>query len=88
MQQSDPNERVDKKELAALGFSFGDSKSNFIFATHEKVPAKQIFEALREKHIYVRYFAKPRIDNYLRISIGTPEEMEKLIGFLKEYLKE
>ena len=77
-----------KKELAALGFSFGDSKSNFIFATHEKVPAKQIFEALREKHIYVRYFAKPRIDNYLRISIGTPEEMEKLIGFLKEYLKE
>ena len=77
-----------KKELVALGFSFGDSKSNFIFATHEKVPAKQIFEALREKHIYVRYFAKPRIDNYLRISIGTPEEMEKLIGFLKEYLKE
>lgn len=76
-----------KKELAALGFSFGDSKSNFIFATHASVPAKQIFEALREKDIYVRYFSKERINNYLRISIGTQAEMETLIDFLKEYLK-
>ena len=75
-----------KQELKKLGFSFGDSKSNFIFASHDKIPAKQIFEALREKHIYVRYFPKPRIDNYLRISIGTQEEMEKLIVILKEYL--
>lgn len=77
-----------KKELKKLGFSFGDSKSNFIFATHESVPAKQIFEALREQNIYVRYFAKPRIDNYLRISIGTQEEMERFISFLQQYLTE
>ena len=75
-----------KKELAALGFSFGDSMSNFIFATHESVPAKQLFEALREKDIYVRYFSKERISNYLRITIGTQAEMETLIDFLKNYL--
>ncbi len=75
-----------QKELTALGFTFQDSKANFIFAAHKTCPAKQIFEALRAKHIYVRYFAKPRIDNYLRISIGTREEMEQLIRFLKDYL--
>ena len=76
-----------KTELAALGFSFPDSRTNFIFAKHETVPAAQLFEALREAGIYVRYFKKPRIDQYLRISIGTDEEMDALIAFLHEYLK-
>ena len=76
-----------KTELKKLGFSFQDSKANFIFATHESCPAKELFGALREKHIYVRYFPKDRIDNHLRITIGTDEEMKKLIAFLKEYLK-
>ena len=75
-----------KRELKRLGFSFGDSMSNFIFATHERVPAEEIFHALKKAHIYVRYFSKERIDNYLRISIGTPEEMEVLIRFLEDYL--
>ena len=77
-----------KEELKKLGFSFEDSKSNFIFATHKSVPARKIFQALRERHIYVRYFEKPRIDNYLRITIGTREEMQTLFEFLKDYLKE
>ena len=76
-----------KKELKTLGFTFQDSKANFIFAAHKTCPAKQIFEALRAKHIYVRYFDKPRINNYLRITIGTDEEMNALIDFLKNYLK-
>lgn len=76
-----------KKELAALGFSFQDSKANFIFASHESCPAAELFEALRREHIYVRYFAKPRIDNHLRITIGTKAEMEKLVEFLRGYLK-
>ena len=76
-----------KKELKALGFSFPDSKTNFIFASHESCPASELFAALRQEHIYVRYFPKPRIDNYLRITVGTQEEMEKLIEFLKKYLK-
>lgn len=75
-----------KVELKKLGFSFGDSMSNFIFVTHERVPATEIFAALREKNIYVRYFSKERINNYLRISIGTQAEMETLIAFLTDYL--
>ncbi len=75
-----------KEELAKLGFNFTDSMANFIFATHKTVPAKEIFEALREAHIYVRYFQSPRIDNYLRITIGTEGEMEKLFEFLRKIL--
>lgn len=78
-------ERV-KKELSALGFSFPDSKTNFLFATHKSVPAVEIFQMLRDKHIFVRYFKKPRIDNYLRITIGTDAQMDRLIEVLKEYL--
>ena len=76
-----------KEELMKLGFSFTDSKANFIFASHKEVPAKQIFEALRNADIYVRYFSVPRIDNYLRITIGTKEEMERLFEFLHSYLQ-
>lgn len=76
-----------KLRLRELGFSFPDSMTNFIFATHKTVPAKKIFEALREAGIYVRYFDAPRIDNYLRITVGTDGEMEVLFGFLEEYLR-
>ena len=76
-----------KEQLKNLGFVFGDSKANFIFAAHPKYPAKELFAALREAHIIVRYFDKPRIDNYLRITIGTQEEMERLIVFLATYCK-
>lgn len=76
-----------KKEMAELGFSFTDSKSNFLFATHKEIPAEQIFGALKENGIYVRHWNKPRISNYLRITIGTDEQMDKLIAFLKDYLK-
>ena len=72
-------------EMRKIGFSFADSKANFIFATHESVPAKEIFEAAKKAKIYVRYFNQPRIDNYLRITIGTREEMETLLDFLKEF---
>lgn len=80
-------ERV-KKEMAELGFTFPDSKTNFIFASHKTVPAKEIFEALREQDIYVRFWNKERINNCLRITIGTDEEMDTMIGFLKSYLKD
>lgn len=76
-------ERV-KKELSKLGFAFPDSQSNFIFATHKEWPAKELFEELKKEDIYVRYFASPRIDNYLRITVGTDEEMDALLAFLKK----
>ena len=75
-----------KKSLSELGFTFPDSKANFIFATHKSVPAKEIFEKLKEKKIFVRYFNQPGIDNYLRITVGTDEQMDKLIAALKEIL--
>ena len=78
-------ERV-KKELSALGFSFPDSRANFIFASHESCPARELFEALKEQNIYVRYFSSPGIDNYLRITVGTDEEMDALLEFLNRYL--
>ena len=71
-----------------LGFDLEDSCSNFLFVTHDRVPARKIFEYLREKHIYVRWFNKPRIDNYLRVTIGTDREMEKLFTTLEEFLAE
>ena len=76
-----------KEELRALGFEFPDSQSNFIFVTHPKVSAKNLFEELKKQDIYVRFLGGTRIQNYLRISIGTREEMEQLISFLKEFLK-
>lgn len=72
-----------KAELTRLGFSFPDSQANFIFATHKSIPAIAIFKALREKHIFVRHFNSKPIDNYLRISIGTDEEMTKLFDALR-----
>ncbi|MGN0346186.1 MAG: histidinol-phosphate transaminase [Lachnospiraceae bacterium] len=76
-----------KEKLKELGFSFPDSKSNFIFATHNKYSAKDIQLYLRSKNIFVRHFNLPRIDNYLRISVGTQEEAQQLINALKEFLR-
>ena len=75
-----------EKEFAALGFRFYPSAANFLFVTHPGKPAAEIFQQLRERHIYVRYFAKPRIDNYLRVTIGTDEEMDALFAALREIL--
>lgn len=75
-----------QEQLRRLGFTLKDSRANFVFASHGQCPARELFERLRQNHIYVRYFDKPRIDNYLRITIGTPEEMKKLIDFLEHYL--
>jgi histidinol-phosphate aminotransferase len=73
--------------LRELGFTFPKSGANFIFATHRSIPAKVIFEELRSNNIYVRYFNLPRIDNYLRITIGTEEEMERLFVFLRQFIE-
>lgn len=76
-----------KKKLSELGFSFPDSCANFLLITHPKYAAKELYEALREEGIYVRYFAQPRIDNYLRVTIGTDGEMEALYAFLRQYME-
>ncbi len=76
-----------KKRFGELGFSFTDSQSNFLFVTHPEKPASEIFAELKKRKIYVRYWNKPRIGNFLRITVGTPEEMEALFAALAEILK-
>lgn len=76
-----------KSRLKDLGFTFTDSKSNFIFASHSKYSAKDIFEYLKSKNIFVRYFNAPLIDNYLRITVGTDVQMEKLYQALEEFIE-
>ncbi|MDO5409341.1 MAG: histidinol-phosphate transaminase [Lachnospiraceae bacterium] len=73
------------EKLTELGFTCLESASNFLFAAHKTVPAEKIFKELKEEGIFVRHFNSARIDNYLRITIGTPEEMEKLYQFLARY---
>ena len=75
------------ERLRELGFTVLPSSANFLFAAHKSVPAEELFVALREKHIFVRYFKKPRIQNFLRITIGTPEEMERFLTETENYLK-
>ena len=73
-------------ELRKIGFDVPDSKGNFVFAAHKEKPAKEIFEELRKRGILVRYFNAPRIDNRLRITIGTDNEMEALVFALTKIL--
>ncbi|MCM1528697.1 MAG: histidinol-phosphate transaminase [Alistipes sp.] len=75
-----------KARLSELGFTFPDSKSNFIFAKPGAKPAKEIFTELKKRSIYVRYWDKPVIGDYLRISVGTDDEMNKLFGALEEII--
>ncbi len=76
-----------KNELAGLGFEFGDSKSNFIFARHPKMSGKALFEKLKAEQVFVRHFSQPeRIADYLRISIGTDQQMQKLISILERII--
>ena len=76
-----------KEQLARLGFVFGDSKSNFIFAKHPKYSGVELFDELKKAGIYVRHFSKPeKINEYLRISIGTDEQMKQLIAFFESYI--
>ncbi|WOX04569.1 histidinol-phosphate transaminase [Microbulbifer pacificus] len=73
-------------QLNELGFEIIPSTANFIFAKPPKISAEDLFLALRERNIIVRYFNKPRISEYLRISIGTDEEMAALVAACREVL--
>jgi histidinol-phosphate aminotransferase len=76
-------ERVVDK-LQSLGFEVLPSKSNFVLVRHPQNKADLLAQSLREKGIIVRYFAKPRIDQFLRITIGTDAQNTLLIECLKQ----
>lgn len=75
-------------ELKKLGFKMTDSTANFIFTKHEKISGELLYNKLRERNILVRYFNKEKISDYLRITIGTKDEMDKLIENIKEIIRE
>lgn len=81
----DTRERVVAR-LTEMGFSVLPSKANFIFISHSNKPAVELFDGLRQKGVLVRYFNKPLIDNYLRVSIGTEEEMDIFLRCMAELI--
>ena len=76
-----------KTELKKLGFEFPNSRGNFIFARHPDFPGIELFQKLREGQIFVRHWNKEEIKDYLRITIGTQEEMEIFVTTLHEIMK-
>lgn len=72
--------------MAALGFEVLPSAANFILARHPDRAARELFAALRARGIVVRYFDRPRIDDHLRISVGTDEQCDELLAALGELL--
>ncbi len=77
-----------KERLKDLGFICLDSRTNFIYARHERVPGRKIYEAMAAQNIYLRFFEGPRLDPFIRITIGTDEEMDLLFQALKNFLDE
>ena len=75
-------------KFTSLGFAFPTSGANFIFVSHTRIPAIEIYRYLRANNIFVRHFNMPRIDNYLRISIGSEEDMNRLFASLHKFVEE
>ena len=74
--------------MEELGFNVLPSKANFVFAGHPQMPGEEYFTKLRNYNIIVRYFKKPRIENFVRITIGRDDEMDELLKATEEILKE
>ena len=77
-----------KKDLEALGFLMPDSGANFVFARHPRFTGDYLFKKLREKKILVRHWNKPEISEFLRITIGTDEQMDAVTAALREITQE
>lgn len=75
-------------QLRELGFNCTDSKSNFIFASSDRIAAADLAAELRKRNILIRYFNKAKIDNYLRITVGSEEDMQTLVDAVREILEE
>lgn len=73
-------------ELRSLGFKVLDSSANFIFVTRDGCSMKDMFEYLKTRKIFIRYFNLDRISNYVRITVGTDGETDILLNAIKEYL--
>ena len=74
-----------KCELRKLGFEVLDSKTNFLFIQHKSAKAIDIFTYLKKNKILVRYFNKNRLENFLRVTIGTDKEMEEFLRCISDF---
>lgn len=77
-----------REELEKLGFTVLDSRANFLFAAHKSVTGKEVYEKLKNKKILVRYFDKDRLRPFVRITIGSKAQMEKMIEEIKNITEE
>ena len=77
-----------KQQLEARGFAVLDSRSNFLFASTDRKDGGALYKELKKNGILVRHFDAPRIANWLRITIGTPEQMQALVETLDKILEE
>ena len=76
-----------KQQLEVRGFAVLDSRSNFLFASTDKKSGGELYRKLKEKGVLVRHFDAPRISNWLRITIGMPDDMTALLRALDEILE-
>lgn len=76
-----------RKELLALGFACTDSRANFLLAASPDIPGGELYEALKRTGILVRHFSDPRISDYVRITVGTPGQMDALLDAIRSILK-
>ena len=81
------NREWTREQLLQLGFKVLPSRANFLFASHPSMSGKDYLEALRKENILVRYFDASRIRDYVRITIGTKAQMERLIEVTKGLIK-
>ena len=72
-----------KKELEKMGFTVLDSKANFLFAAHKTVSGEAVYKKLKAKNILVRYFDKDRLRPFVRITVGTDEQTDRLLSEIK-----
>ena len=77
-----------ERALKDLGFEMTTSRTNFLFARHPDIPGEELYKRLKDRGILIRHFKGERVCDYNRITIGTPEQMEKLVEAVKEILEE
>lgn len=77
-----------KASLINMGFIVTDSCTNFLFVKHPRFRGQELYQRLKKEGILVRHFKQEKIDQYLRITVGMPEEMEKLLAVLEEIIEE
>ena len=80
------NRENTKNELRKLGFVGPDTVTNFVFVKHDKIDAKKMCKELKNRGILVRHYSEPKINDYLRITIGTSDEMKQVIQTIKDIM--